>query len=236
MQFSGEILWNISLVILCYAYISLVTFVSSRSGLLHLSRKTSRKFLHMMIGNLPFIIPFFTIAFYPVLVAAPFVLITLCASPYSPLPSVSKRLAGLSVLTEEGHKLGLVFYAISYSVLAFVFSDRPFIIAAGILPMAYGDAAASVIGEKHGRRRYRVFANKSLEGTLAMFLISFLSLSIGLVFFSILYSFPFFDALLAVLAASFVATFAESVSPLGLDNLTVPLSSALAFIALSGGF
>ena len=57
----AEILVNVLLVLLCYVYIVIVIFVSSKlDQLLHISRKTSRKFLHAMIGNLPFVIPFFT--------------------------------------------------------------------------------------------------------------------------------------------------------------------------------
>jgi dolichol kinase len=235
-MFNREVFSNVILMLLCYAYVLLVILVSSRMDrLLHLSAKTSRKFLHAMIGNLPFVIPFFTSSVYPVLVAAPFVLVTFFVSPYSPFPNVRKKLPGLAGITEEGHKLGLVFYAISYTVLASVLPSKPYVIAAGILPMAYGDAAASIIGERYGRRRYRIFADKSLEGSAAMFLASFLSLSIGLVFFSALYSFSVLDKLFAVLAAVIAATLVECVSPLGFDNLTVPVSSALTFLALSGG-
>jgi dolichol kinase len=201
----------------------------------HISVKVSRKVLHALIGNLPLVIPFFTLNIYPVLVAAPFILVTFLVSPYSPFPNVAKRLTGLAGITEEGHKLGLVFYTVSYTILALAFASKPYVIAAGIFPMAYGDAAASVVGERYGIRRYKIFANKTLEGSAAMFVVSFLSLSIGLLFFSALYQFSIFDKLLATIAATIIATLAESISPLGFDNLIVPLSSALTFIALSGG-
>jgi dolichol kinase len=236
-MFNGEVSWNVLLMLLCYAYVVLVIFVSGRiDRLFNVSVKASRKFLHAMIGNILFVIPFFTSNVYPALVAAPFILITLCVSPYSPFPRLEKRLTGLAGITEEGHKLGLVFYAVSYTVLALFFASRPYIIAAGILPMAYGDAAASVVGDKYGRRRYRVFANKSLEGSVAMFLVSFFSLSVGLVFFSVLYSFSALDKIFAVVAATMVATLVECCSPLGFDNLTVPIASALIFLAVIGGF
>ena len=76
VMISEEVFMNVLLVFLCYAYVLFVIFVSSRMDkILHISRKTSRKFLHAMIGNLPFIIPFFTANIYPVLVAAPLILI-----------------------------------------------------------------------------------------------------------------------------------------------------------------
>lgn len=109
-MFNGEFLWNVLLMLLCYAYILLIIFVSSRLGrLFHASVKFSRKFLHVMIGNLPFVIPLFTLTIFPVLVAIPFVLVTFFVSPYSPFPGFGRRLAGLAGMTEEGHHLGLVF-------------------------------------------------------------------------------------------------------------------------------
>lgn len=234
-MFNNEVYVNVVLMFLCYAYILFIIFVSGKMDkILNVSRKASRKFLHAMIGNLPFIIPFFTLSIFPVLVAAPFILVTFFASPYSPF-DISKRMKGLADITEEGHQLGLVFYAISYTFLALFFSSKPYVIAAGILPMAYGDAVASMVGERYGRRRYKIFADKSLEGSAAMFLASFLSFTVSLAFFSILYPFLVFDKIFASLVVALVATLAEGFSPLGFDNLTVPAFSVLTFLLLGGG-
>jgi len=236
-----EVSMNVVLLLLCYSYVLFIIFVSGKMDKpLHLSRKSSRKFLHAMVGNLPFIIPFFTYNSFPLnfpfFVAAPFILVTFLACPYSPSKSFSMKMRGLSDITEEGHQLGLVFYAVSYTFLALCFSSKPYVIAAGILPMAYGDASASLVGEKYGKRKYRIFARKSLEGSAAMFLMSLLSFAASLVFFSAIYSFPVLDMLLGALGVAVVATLAEGLSPLGFDNITVPILSAIAFLALGGGF
>jgi phytol kinase len=101
--------------------------------------------------------------------------------------------------------------------------------------MAYGDAAASLVGERYGKRKYKLIASKSLEGSAAMFFVSFSSLLIGLVLFSGIYSFAVFEWIAGVLLATIVATLVEGLSPLGFDNLTVPMASALTFLALNGG-
>ena len=236
LMIGEEVFLNVLLVFLCYAYILFVIFVSSRMDkVLHISRKASRKFLHAMIGNLPFIVPFFTANIYPVLVAAPFILITFLASPYSPFKGISKKMKGLADITEEGHHFGLIFYAVSYTFLALFFASKPYVIAAGILPMAYGDAAASMVGERYGRRKYKLMADKSLEGSAAMFFASFLSFTISLAFFSLLYPFSFFGKISAAIAVAAVATIVEGFSPMGFDNLTVPILSALTFLLLNGG-
>jgi dolichol kinase len=192
-----------------------------------------------MIGNLPFIIPFFTYNSFPlnfpVLVAAPFILLTFLASPYSPFENLGKKMKGLADITEEGHRLGLVFYAVSYTFLALFFASKPYVIAAGILPMAYGDACASMVGEKYGKKKYKFFTDKSLEGSAAMFVASFLSFTASLVFFSWLYSFSIFEELFSALMVAIVATFVEGFSPMEFDNLTVPALSVLTFLLLGGG-
>jgi phytol kinase len=231
-----EVATNALLMLLCYIYIFIIIFVSGRMDrVLKISPRSSRKFLHVMIGNLPFIIPFFTLAFFPVLVAAPFIIITFLATPYSPFKNVNKKLKGLSEITEEGHQWGLVFYAISYTCLAFLFAQKSYIIAVGILPMAYGDAAASIVGEKFGRHKYKLVAKKSLEGSAAMFLVSLAILGVSMVFFSVLYGFSFFSKFLAVVSAAAVATLVEGFSPMGFDNLTIPAFSVLIFLLYGGG-
>ena len=233
---SGDITINVLLMLLCYAYILFIIIISGKMPtILHVSPKTSRKFLHAMIGNLPFIIPFFTANVYPALVAAPFILVTFIASPVSPFKKINRKLRGLAHITEEGHHLGLIFYAISYTALALFFASKPHIIAAGILPMAYGDSAASFIGEKHGRTKYKLLARKSLEGSAAMLLVSFLSVSASLAFFSMLYSLPLLNWIIPALAVASVTTLAEALSPRGSDNLTVPTLGALTFLILTGG-
>lgn len=235
-MFSEDVARNVALMLLCYAYILVVIIFSGRMPtLLHVSPKASRKFLHAMIGNLPFIIPFFTESVYPVLVAAPFILVTFVASPVSPFKNLNRRLKGLANITEEGHHLGLVFYAISYTVLAAFFASKPYVIAAGILPMAYGDSAASLVGERFGRIRYKLFARKSLEGSAAMFTVSLLSFVAGLTFFSQQYSFSFLDRIVPALALASVVTLVEAISPRGSDNLAVPMLGALTFLLSTGG-
>ncbi len=233
---SAETLANVLLMLLCYAYILFMILVSSNmTKFWHVSPKASRKFLHAMIGNLPFIIPFFTASIYPALVAAPFILVTFIASPACPFKSISAKLKGLADLTEEGHRLGLVFYAISYTILALFFGSRPYVIAAGILPMAYGDSTASLIGERHGKTKYKLFANKSLEGSVTMFLVSFASLAFSLVFFSSFYPFGAADWIVPALAVALVTTVVEALSPSGSDNLTVPAFGAFIFLILRRG-
>jgi phytol kinase len=239
-MFDYELAINVVLLVVAYAYVSVCILLSGKaSRLFGFSSKSSRKLLHILIGNLPFLIPLFTLTAFPLnfpfFVAAPFILVTFIASPYSPLRGVNERLKGLTGITEDGHHLGLVYYAISYTILALLFASKPYVIAAGILPMAYGDAFAAIIGEKYGKSQYKVFAKKSLEGSAAMFLASFLSLEASFLFFSVLYSLPILSLTLAALGVALAVTIAEAFSPKGVDNITVPMLGATVFLLVTGG-
>jgi len=228
MSADQQLLTNIAVTFMSYGYILLMILISDRTErTFNWSRRASRKLLHILIGNFPFIILFFSESIFPVTIAASFVLVTFLATPYSPLKGVRQRLMGLQDTTSEGHTLGLVFYAISYTVLAAIFFKLPYVIAAGILPMAYGDSLASLIGQRYGKMKYRLFAQKTIEGSLAVFLGSIASVACGLGFYALFYPFSQVEILLLSTGVALIATVIEAISPSGLDNLTVPISCAL---------
>jgi phytol kinase len=182
----------------------------------------SRKFLHIMTGNIAFILPLFQTREIMAFVAAgPFILFTFLMSPYSPIKSMRGK------TSEAGHGLGLVYYAITWTVLAYAFFDHREIIAMGILAMSYGDGLASLIGIKYGMRKYTVFRDtKSYVGSIAMFVCTFLLLVIALLF----YAEPLTSRVVVyLLCMAGVATIVEGVTPLGLDNLSVPFVVATMY-------
>jgi len=233
-----EILVNVCLLCLCYFYVIVIIAVTGKINYC-LPKSVSRKFLHIMIGNLIFIIPFFSFNVFPVnfpfFVAAPFILLTFLVSKASPIKNISNKMSGLSDVTSGGHGFGLVLYAVSFTILALLFSTKPYVIAAGIIPMAFGDAAASLVGQKIGHHQYNLFAKKSLEGSIAMFMVCFLSLLLSLLFFAYLYPLSALNFVVAALGVAAVATTCEALTPKGFDNLTVPLFSVAIFLLLMGG-
>ena len=237
MTSSSEIILNVTLLVICYAYIFVTIIIAVKMGH-RLPKNARRKFLHIMIGNFVYIIPFFTFTTFPTnfpfYVALPFIPLTLFASPSSPI-NLKTKIGGLADITSSGHNFGLLLYAISYTVLALFFSAKPYIITAGILPMAFGDAAASIVGQKIGRHKFRMIPNKSYEGSAAMFLITLISVTFSLLLYSYLCPFSLLTVVVASLGVAIAATVLEAVTPKGLDNLTVPLFSAILFLILTGG-
>jgi dolichol kinase len=89
------------------------------------------------------------------------------------------------------------------------------------------------VGQRFGRRA--LVNGKTLEGTLAMFAASLITLGLSLAYFSALYPFTFSEKIIPALAAAAVVAVAEVLSPKGFDNIAVPLLGALTFIVSSGG-
>jgi phytol kinase len=144
---------------------------------------------------------------------------------------ISYRLPILPGVNSVGRKsLGTFFYAVSIGIMTAVFwpMHLPYYGVIGILIMAWGDGLAAIIGQQFGKHPYTILGNtKSWEGTFTMLLVSYAIVSIVLV--SVQGN--IWQTWVVGIPVAIVATAVESIAQWGLDNLTVPLSSAgLAFV------
>jgi phytol kinase len=100
-----------------------------------------------------------------------------------------------------------------------------------ILVLGWGDGLAALIGENNGTRGVRVWGGrKSTAGTMVMFAASFVvALVFTLVFNRRFGSLPPAIGISAATAAA--ATVVEFLTPLGIDNITVPLVTAALYAA-----
>ncbi len=179
----------------------------------------NRKLIHILVGNIIFVVPIFETRWVMVLLAAaPFILITYLISPKSFLTSNSK-VSGI------GHASGLIYYSISWTILAFLFFDHPGVIAVGILCMSYGDGLASLVGKKYGKHRLK--GNKTFEGSGAMFLSSTVMIFLVLYYFD---SMP--GTFLIIPFVAGIATIVEIFSVKGLDNFFVAMISSITYYIL----
>jgi len=133
-------------------------------------------------------------------------------------------------LGEKGN-LGTVYFPISFAIILCLFWERPSLLVASLMPMTWGDALAAILGRRYGQRKYTILgSSRSVEGSLAMFLFSWLSTFVALL---LLPPLGWQTSLLYSLAVAVFATLIEALSPWHIDNLTVPLLSA-ALLYLMG--
>jgi len=211
---------DVSGVLLVYIYVAILLIITEK--LLDNWPELSRKVLHIMVGNIAFLLPIFNTDWVMAFIAAaPFIPLTFLMSPYTPIKSIRGRTSA------AGHGMGLVYYVITWTILAYLFFDNMVVIAVAILAMSYGDGFASIIGIRFGKKKYNVCGDeKSYIGSLAMFIFTFITTIVAVLYYGI----DITNYLLIVLLfISFVAAIVEGITPKGLDNLTVPFSAVLIY-------
>jgi phytol kinase len=197
-------------VILSVLAVLLVLILSEFGWRKHLlDNEVGRKFVHISVGSFVAFWPFFlswqeirwlSLAFLIVVV-------------------VSSRLKLLRAINSvQRPTYGEVFFAITVGLLTFITHDRA-VYAAALLQMSLADGFAAIVGTRFGRdNKYHVLGHtKSVVGTATFVIVSVL----------LLLGYNTFNShdisVAAILLASTGAALLENISPLGLDNLTVPL-------------
>lgn len=179
-----------------------------------MSGEGTRKFVHIAVSNWWFIaMYYFDTAITAAIVPVMFVIVNY----YS-----YKKQLFTSIERGGGVKdLGTVYYATALVVLSLwsFGMGRPEIGGIGILIMGYADGFAAVVGTKFGKTP--LIHGKSVEGTLTAVIMA----TVVVMGFNAVYGLGLSGAQMIIIAIS--ATLFELFTPLGLDNLTVPIGSSL---------
>lgn len=156
-----------------------------------------------------------------------------------PILMFSERIPGYSqLLTERKQgeiKNSLVVVFFMFAVLICVcwgWLGEKYLVIASVFAWGFGDAAAALVGKRFGRHYIKgrlVDGQKSLEGTLAMFVVSFVSVLIVLLASSSVQWYGYVS-IAAVTAA--VCAIVELYTKGGMDTLTCPLAAAAVLILL----
>lgn len=207
-------------VAIVYIYVAIMLVITEK--LLKKNPTFGRKILHIMVGNIAFLLPIFqTREVMAFMAAGPFIIFTFLMSPYTPIKSIRGKTSA------AGHGMGLVYYAITWTILAYVFFDDMVVIAIGILAMSYGDGFASLLGSKYGKKKYNIYADqKSYVGSISMFVFTFIMFIVALLFYDFTITMKVIFMLVIVALSS---TVAEMITPKGLDNLSVPFIASIYF-------
>jgi len=180
------------------------------------SREIVRKIIHIGIGPLIPIAKFLKIDQNSALIFTGIVsLMVLINYTYKLFPTIEDI---------ERKSYGTLFYCLSLFILIYLFWDQdPYALITGFFIMTFGDGLAGSIGKSFNSKSWILFKQKkSLFGTMTMFLTSLI------VVYSIGYAQQ--NSLnLNYITIAFFATVLEQFSVLGIDNLIVPISSALFF-------
>ncbi|HEY9644341.1 MAG TPA: diacylglycerol/polyprenol kinase family protein [Coleofasciculaceae cyanobacterium] len=184
-----------------------------------------RKVVHIGTGNIILLAWWLKIpAWVGITASVVFSLVTLLSFSLPILPGINS----------VGRKsLGTFFYAVSIGLLIALFwQSFPQYAAIGILTMTWGDGLAALVGQRWGQHPYKLWGmQKSWEGSLTMIWVSYVVSSLVLLGVQG----NCWQTWLIPIAVALLAGGLEAFSKLGIDNLTVPLGSAIAVFLLNEG-
>lgn len=187
----------------------------------------TRKFIHIAVGMWSVgTALLFTNKWFAIIPPAAFIV----------LNAISYRRNTFAAM-ETGDKtnLGTIYFPISFVVIILLtFDVSKAMMVAALMPLTWGDAFAAIIGKRWGRRTYTIAgATRSIEGSIAMFVFSFVSVLLVFLWMGPAAYNRIMWAVVFALVTAAAATLIESVSVRGLDNLTVPAVSLLALWLLN---
>ena len=197
-----------------------------------ISGPTSRKLVHILVGNVVLVFPLgFTNTYAALIGPIFFIFFTYLTCPKSPIKKL--RLKGV----EAGHAFGTVYYSISLTILTLIFfkpdisDQRNIILIASFLPLVWGDGISAIVGSnsvKNGKY-YTIFnSKKSLIGSWTVTFASAIAVFLA----TIVYKVPILTAFYLSLLVAGITTIIEAFSPKGIDNLTIPFVNASILYAL----
>jgi len=107
-----------------------------------------------------------------------------------------------------------------------------YLVIASVLAWGLGDAAAALVGKRFGRHHIEgklVEGRKSLEGTVAMFVVSFIAVIIVLLMH---FSLKWYSYIPTAALTAAVCALVELYTRGGMDTITCPLAAAVILISL----
>lgn len=179
-----------------------------------------RKLMHVFMGLIAATFPWLFDATWPVLVlaASSLVALLLLRGDFSLTRPVQGILHGV-----ERSSWGELLFPLAVAIVFLLAAGDPLLYCVPILILTLADAVAALIGVYYGQMQYTTLeGKKSVEGSLAFFIVTFLCVHIAVLLFS---DIGRAESLLIGLLMGFIVMMFEAIAWRGLDNLFIPLAS-----------
>jgi len=217
------------------SYLGIALIVGGVSGLMvgtaavrkrvAIHAETARKIVHVGSGLLALSLPWLFTTWWPVVIACGVSAIGLAVLRHTNWFPVRLREVIGSVDRESG---GEFYFPLAIAMLFLLAGADPLLYCIPVLILTFADTAAAVVGLRFGCTHYRsTRGHKSVEGSLAFFVVSFLCTYSVLLRFSDLTG---FDSLQIAVAVAVVTMLTEAIATDGLDNLLSPLIALVLLV------
>lgn len=211
-------------LIVTIAYGLIFVVVELLAKKLHPPSEATRKLSHILAGVaaalLPFVLSFYEIALLG-LVFVPAVFISMRRNMFRSVHGVKRDTRGE------------VYFPLAIAVCALLFPDQ-LAFMYGVLVIGISDALASLLGQRYGRKKYKVpSGKKTYVGSGVFFVVTVL---IGSTLILSFMDAPVWAAILWSIVLAAILTLVEARAKKGMDNLLVPVigSGMLMFMIAIG--
>ena len=207
---------GVAAVLLALALLVLV--IQSLGKFVSIQPELSRKTVHVGMGLVCLSFPWLFHEKWPVFVLALIATSGLAAIRF--IPKWERRFG--SVLGGvERNSFGEFYFPIAVAMVFYLSGSDPLLFVIPVLTLTLADSVGALIGIRYGLSPYQTDEGfKSAEGSIAFFIVAFLSCHVPLLLFS---GTGRAETLLISLTAGFVVMLLEAIAWRGQDNLIVPL-------------
>ena len=199
---------------------------------LRLERWQVRKIGHMIVNTVAAFFPYMYTNFFDLLISLILAIGTLLILSVIPQIQILQRIF-IKCSRKESFPWELfinsVLMGITMVLILWFFKDNLFVFTGAYLIISLGDGLGEMIGRPYGRIKYRIFNAKSLEGTMAVFVGSFVGLIIALGA-NLMLRLP--GVWWKIVLVAFIAMVVEACSFWFFDNITLPISVSLSLYLL----
>ena len=111
--------------------------------------------------------------------------------------------------------------------------ENKYLVITSILSWGLGDAMAAIIGIKFGKNKLKmnfVDEKKTIEGSLAMLITSFIACLVTLIIFM---HYPIWKYVVTPILVAISLTYIEAISKKGVDNILCPLAASIILLVFS---
>ncbi|MCL4867502.1 MAG: hypothetical protein KJ063_00920 [Anaerolineae bacterium] len=208
-------------LILCFGYV--LAMLGMAEGLRRwrgYSSNFTRKVIHIGVGMMSwFIHLLFDSPWWFVAAALTFAVLNFLDWQYGFLAAMASN---------DRSNLGTVYFPIAAAVTAVIFWSQPPLMVAALMPLAWGDGLAPVVGRAIGKRAYTFRgATRTLEGSAGFWIATLVTVWLALWLTAGEPVITPAAAILPALVIATVTTLVESVSVGGLDNLTITAAAII---------
>ena len=191
-------------------------------------RKLGHMIVHFVIAFLPYLFSYMISLIVAIVIVGVIIIIISLIPPVRFLQRVYVE------CTREGEKvielvINSIATAFAVLLILFVFADKLYIFTAAILTVSLGDGMGEMIGRPYGRIKYKIFSERSLEGSVFVFIGTFISIVVSFAYHSLLGLEGFWWKAIVL---GLIGMVVEACNYKFLDNTVLPLSIAFGLFLL----